>query len=159
MYFDEAETTMHPDWQRQLVRFTIWFFETFVPWVHPHIIFATHSPMLLSDVPIGNVVLLAMREDGKSFVANSLKRENTFAANVFDLYRESFFLKDGFSGTFAQEKLDSLLRKIKRIVVEEKAERITLDEWALADLVGDPNVRKYFESIKPLVEKVQGEVL
>lgn len=159
VYFDEAETTMHPDWQRQLVRFTIWFFETFAPWVHPHIIFATHSPMLLSDVPIGNVVLLAMREDGKSFVGNSLKRENTFAANVFDLYRESFFLKDGFSGIFAQEKLDTLLRKIKRIVVEEKTERIAFDEWALADLVGDPNVRKYFESIKPLVEKVQGKVL
>ena len=94
-----------------------------------------------------------------SFVENSLKRENTFAANVFDLYRESFFLKDGFSGTFAQEKLDALLRKIKRIVVEEKAERITLDELALVDLVGDPNVRKYFESIKPLVDKVQGRIL
>ena len=38
-------------------------------------------------------------------------------------------------------------------------EKIVSEEWRVAELVGDPQVRKYFESVKPLVEEAQGEKL
>ena len=160
IFFDEAETTMHPDWQRRIVRMAIWFFEAFVPWMRPHIIFATHSPILLSDIPMGNVVLLDKdkKENDKTVVVTD-KETKTFAANIFDLYRDSFFMFSGTVGAFARTKLDALVKKISDVVRRKKSEKIVLEEWRVAGLVGDPQVRKYFESVKPLVEEAQGEKL
>ena len=52
LFLDEAETTLHPVWQQQLVRNVIWFLEKFVnektrgdaTMRRVHVIFATHSP-------------------------------------------------------------------------------------------------------------------
>ena len=38
--------------------------------------------------------------------------KETFAANVFDLYRMSFFMNDGLIGEFAQEKIKKLFNRI-----------------------------------------------
>ena len=160
IFFDEAETTMHPDWQRRIVRMAIWFFEAFAPWMRPHIIFATHSPILLSDVPMGNVVLLDKdkEEKDKTVVATD-KETKTFAANIFDLYKDSFFMSSGTVGAFARTKLDALVKKISDAVRSKTGEKIGSEEWKMVELVGDPQVRKYFESVKPLVEEVQGDKL
>lgn len=140
IFFDEAETTMHPEWQRRIVQKTIWFFEAFAPWVHPHLIFATHSPILLSDVPAGNVVLLE-REDDQSIV-RPIDETKAFASNIFDLYRDSFFLKSGSTmGAFATAKVNSLLKKFKnrkpKIVKHELS-----DVLSLAKMIGDPFISR-----------------
>ena len=51
------------------------------------------------------------------------------------------------------------VKKISDVVRRKKSEKIVLEEWRVAGLVGDPQVRKYFESVKPLVEEDQGEKL
>ena len=140
IFFDEAETTMHPEWQRQIVRRTIWFFEAFAPWIHPHLIFATHSPILLSDVPPGNVVLLE-RKDDRSEVC-PLDKTKAFASNIFDLYRDSFFLKSGCTmGAFAESKVNALLEKLQPR--KSKIDRRELDGiLSLAKMIGDPFISR-----------------
>lgn len=111
---DEAETTLHPEWQRQMVYNVIWFFENFVNGCSAHIVFMTHSPMLLSDIPIGNCVFLR-HEDGVSRIEDIHigKRldsfANTFGANIFDMYYHPFFMKSGTIGKFAMKKIESTL--------------------------------------------------
>ena len=140
IFFDEAETTMHPEWQRRIVQRTIWFFEAFAPWVHPHLIFATHSPILLSDVPAGNVVLLE-RKNGRSEV-RPMDKTKAFASNIFDIYRDSFFLKSGCTmGAFAASKVNALLEKLK-------PRKLTIDKQELdgilsfAKMIGDPFISR-----------------
>jgi len=156
VFFDEAETTMHPEWQRRIVQRTIWFFEAFAPWVHPHLIFATHSPILLSDVPSGNVVLL---DNGK--VKNGAEFKSFgFGANIYDLYRHSFFLKNGAVGLFARKKIDDLVGVVRELLEPSKKRKRKMkvkfdsDEAnRISDLVADPVVRQYFKSVIPLAKE------
>ena len=160
LFLDEAETTLHPEWQRQLVRNVIWFLEKYTKDRHVHVIFATHSPMIISDVPKGNVAfLLKARKDsdgheqqGLPDMQETLKMmTDTFGANIFDLYRHPFFMQEGTVAAFAAKKLDDLVKKVYAILAGKKGYMISQKEWCVAEMVGDPQVRKYFESIKPLL--------
>lgn len=161
LFMDEAETTLHPDHQTHLVERIIRFLDTFFPELRVHVIFATHSPILLSDVPGGNVIFLEKLRDGASRVVDggSSPRAETFAANIFDLYRDSFFMHDGTVGAFARLKLDALMKKISCIIQGNKSDKLSAEEWKVAELVGDPQAQRYFEGVKPLVENAQGERL
>lgn len=113
LFLDEIETSLHPEWQRKLVWDTIRFFETFAPLVRVHIIFASHSPILLSDIPKENICFLPLRR--KAHVNTRIDKiwrtqlsgmVNTFALDIFDLYRFPFFLHNGTIGEFARNKLE-----------------------------------------------------
>ena len=162
---DEVETTLHPDWQRKIVYWIVRFLELLSEDYRFHVLFMTHSPILLSDVPISNACFLDRREDEngaslqtlKSFDADKyIRLHDTFAANIFDLYHSSFFLREGLVGKFAQDKIDSLLRKLMpkfrstrygyhRKVEKAKKRRfkLTNEERLIIDLVGDPFVSSY----------------
>lgn len=139
VFIDEAETAFHPEWQRELIRRMILFFGVFAKDWHVHLIFSTHSPILLSDVPSGNVVFLK-KENNRLIVKNGDERK-TFAANVFDLYRDSFFMEHGTIGAFAETKVNSLLKKL-RLLESREATYSAPDELEedlrLAKLIGDP---------------------
>lgn len=51
-----------------------------------NIIACTHSPFILSDIPLGNVLFL---ENGENATSNM--KQKTFGANVNELLAESFF--------------------------------------------------------------------
>ena len=140
LFMDEAETALHPKWQRQLV------FRVLTTWArlmpankHLQIIFGSHSPMLLSDIPKGNVVFLGSPDQTKAMESLT----NTFGANIFDLFKTSFFLDEGPIGEFARRKINSLLRKLAAGKVGIK---IGTDEESLAKIVGDPFIHKYLQS-------------
>ena len=86
-----------------------WYFEGFTRNVRAHVIFASHSPMLLSDLPIENVVFLD-NEYGKGGL------NNTFGANIFDLYRLAFDQSNGITGEFAANKIKDALAKVAEVV-------------------------------------------
>ena len=135
VFFDEAEITLHPEWQRMLVWNTLWFFEHLAPSAHVHVIFASHSPILLSDIPKGNVCFLPEKKMSKSARMrhdNELARlHETFAANIYDLYRLPFFMKDGMTGRFSREKVKDLM-----------SGKLGIDQITL---IGDEMVRTYLE--------------
>ena len=165
---DEVETTLHPDWQRKIVYWIVRFLELFSEDYRFHVLFMTHSPILLSDVPISNACFLDRREDDngatlqtlKSFDADkNIRLHDTFAANIFDLYHSSFFLREGLVGKFAQDKIDSLLKKLApkfkptrygyHTKVEEATKtkvKLTKEERVIIDLVGDPFVSAYLRN-------------
>lgn len=198
VFLDEAETTLHPEWQRRLISYSIRFCEDFLPYYNYQLIFASHSPMLLADLPRGNVVLLKTDDDGvkaksdtvqgivtqenngdgvshsdkestdvsvgslsRSYVDEDAKKQ-TFAAHIFDLYKDSFFLDQGTMGEFAASKVDALLKKINpprpdtskmkneqmMKAAEEyqrKLREITInpDDLKVARLIGDPFLSRY----------------
>lgn len=144
VFLDEAETTMHPEWQRAIVRNLIWFFERFTVGLKVHVVFSTHSPIILSDVPKGNVSYLFKTRmsplggalcDAATMRTNSEALHNTFGANIYDLYRLSFSLQEGTIGAFATQKISSWL--------PHATEPRTENEDDPVDLVGDDAIRRY----------------
>jgi len=119
LFLDEMEITLHPELQRQLVDRIIDFFERYAPQQEVHIIFASHSPMLLSDIPKDNVCFLK-RCDGIAISVNG-GDNNTFGANIYDLYRDSFFLQTGTIGKFASRKIQSYVEEISQLYVADNA--------------------------------------
>ena len=163
VFFDEAETTLHPNFQRGLVFNLIWFFETLFPRVKVHLVFATHSPILLSDIPKHNCKFLFRSHERGSRNAISertnttielLRLKNTFGANIFDLYRLSFFMKDGTIGLFAERKIRVLISEINERLshslsvdckVKSDDDRSLYKEQLLEihSLIGDPFLSSY----------------
>ena len=152
---DEAEVTLHPDWQRTLINNLLKTFNTSFPGFNVHFIFATHSPILLSDIPQGNVVFLKKEGSEAMEGARSTVMPQTFAANIFDLYKDSFFLNNGTMGEFATSKVDALLEKLnpkrKDSETEENYQKrlreswksIVSDDLKVANLIGDPFLSRY----------------
>ena len=134
VFLDEAETTLHPEWQRRLVAYCVRFFEVFLPNRNYQLIFSSHSPMLLTDIPRGNVAFL-----NEKCHSVDIRRQKTFAANTFELYKDSFVLKKGQMGEFAATKVDQLLRKLKS---EIKA-YISDEDLKVAGLIDDPFISQY----------------
>lgn len=93
----------------------------FIPQILPdknleiEIIFTTHSPILLGDMPKGNVIYLT-EESGKIQAERNFSK-NTFGQNIYVLFQDSFFLDDPL-GQFASEKLQEILNDIMKIRAE-----------------------------------------
>jgi len=107
LLFDEADMLLHPRWQQNFIKALIDYMkEYFIPHriKNVQIIIATHSPIMLSDVPEQNTLLLSTEPD-------YCQRE-TFAANIFSLFRNSFFLNDSGMGDFAFDKIDWIINQI-----------------------------------------------
>lgn len=127
---DEVEICFHPDYQRT-------FIKRFLNTVNSmqlnqrfgiHVIITTHSPFLLSDIPIDNILSLENGEPKK------MNLRNTFCANVYDLLNNPFFM-DQFIGDFASDKLDNLIEEVNKDGVLDKA---TYEElYARAEMIGD----------------------
>ena len=162
IFLDEAETSLHPDWQRKLVKCVIWFFEHFSNGKSIHVVFFTHSPILLSDIPKGNVMFLTKdRITANEEVAYTreqmdsdiMKIANTFGSDIFNLYSKSFFLPDGTVGEFAQDKLSALTKKLFAAFSNGAELLLSEDDRHIMEIVGDVYLRKYFMAVKKISEK------
>lgn len=146
LLIDEAELTLHPQWQKMFISLFIDFISENFKQNKVQVILTSHSPFILSDLP-PNCVILLKKEGGKTVVVDSLdKRNETFGANVHELFTDSFFLQDGLIGEFARRKIENLVTK-----VNEK-DRYTLAEYNSfkkeIDIIGEPYVRfKLLEKI------------
>lgn len=153
LFLDESETTLHPQLQRQLVSYIIEFFECFVPHVKVHVIFATHSPILLSDIPKGNCCFL-----GEDNMVDGLV--NTFGANIFDLYRMPFNMTTGTVGAFAEAKVNGALGNVARVAKKRatarrkgigtkgKLSKLSKKSRVVLDLVGNPLLSQYLNDLQ-----------
>ena len=152
VFLDEAETTLHPERQREIVLNTIRFFNCVGMAKSVHLIFATHSPIILSDVPIGNVVLL--NRDG---VKKEFSLKNTFGANIFDLYRDPFFMENGTTGSFSGNKVQKLIDKLNECIDKGLRTKcgflFSSEERRLIDMIGDPMVRRYLRYMQADVKR------
>lgn len=167
VFLDEAETALHPEWQRRLVSYLIRFLNVFMPERRYQLIFASHSPTLLSDIPKGNCVFLQESKENNQYGLPLNKSvsfgdkegggkegecDNTFGANIYDLYHNAFFLEHGAIGEFAEAKIHEALQKVGEVTLsgEKDGNNSKLDENIdmLMNLVGDRIVHRYFQRLK-----------
>ena len=73
-----------------------------------HFLMTTHSPFMLSDILNSNIIYL---EKGQK--NNKEKLVNPFGANINDILSQNFFMENGFVGSFAEEKINSLVDYLK----------------------------------------------
>lgn len=105
--FDEVEMSLHPRWQIALIEELNSFFSNTKNDIQ--IIFTTHSPLLTSDVPAGNIIYMEKVNNICRVKKQLSIDEMTFGANLYTLLSKSFFLDEGAMGHFSRKKINSLL--------------------------------------------------
>ena len=158
LIFDEIELYFHPEYQRKLLLNIIQGIKNNkLDSLKINILFVTHSPFILSDIPSQNILRL---EDGKSL--DGEMSENTFGANIHDLLANDFFLKNGFMGEFAKCEINKVINflnceKLKKRIIELEILLIKTREdnkkQVLAELKDLKNKLTRIENIDTKVDK------
>lgn len=132
--FDEVELYFHPKYQTQFIKALL----TAIKGLNVkdtikgiNLIFATHSPFLLSDIPSGNILCL-----DNGLPSKQLKR--TFCANVYDILATGFFMKK-FVGDFAYEKVRSIVESLDGQFLSWEEMQILKKE---IEMIGDDFIRE-----------------
>ncbi len=107
---DEPDMGFHPQWKKEFVKSIVEYFDYFFKKLGAkvQIIFTTHDPLTLSDIPNYNVIYL--EKDTNGFTTIAEKPKKSFGANITDLLADSFFVKDGLMGSFAKEKINETIK-------------------------------------------------
>ena len=118
---DEVELYLHPEYQRKFINYLIQGLSKLKirKLKSINIIFSTHSPFILSDIPSSNILRL---ENGKPSL-NKFTR--TFGANIHDLLANDFFLKNGFMGEFAKKKIDGIIQGLTIHINQKEIDKIS----------------------------------
>ena len=135
LVFDEAELYYHPEYQRDfldmILKSLTWCKDKGRGLKSIHILIATHSPFVFSDILKENTMYL------KEGVADMTDKPQTFGANLYDLMKSSFFLDDNAMGAISSKRLGGYIQKAN------EGEEI---EQEVLDVVGDVLIRDYLES-------------
>ena len=127
--FDEIELSLHPSWQKKLIHYIIKSIELLkkkkknLP--NLHMLFTSHSPFLLSDIPKQNTIFLDTYDDKSKEKYPNLNLDNLkdgncinisseidikpFGANIHELLSHGFFMEDGLMGEFAKNKIQKII--------------------------------------------------
>ncbi len=135
--FDEVELYFHPDMQRTFIDHLLFNLRNIAldDIRGVNFIFITHSPFILSDIPISNILFLNGIDE------MDFDMSNTFGANIHDLLKHNFFLKDGYMGEFAKKEILQLVEFLNSNLNEnenwneEKAKKFIT-------IVGEPIIKE-----------------
>jgi predicted ATP-binding protein involved in virulence len=139
LVLDEIELYYHPEFQRIFISELLKGIRNLkIENIKSiNILFSTHSPFILSDIPHQNILRM---KDGDFYLYTNI--EKTFGANIHDLLDNDFFLEKGFMGEWAQTKIKALIEYLNG------NEKSTTDiEWdkdnsfKLIELIGEPILR------------------
>lgn len=158
--FDEIELYFHPEYQRRFVfelleRLDSLKKGTHIPKIKGiNILFCTHSPFILSDIPKQNVLFLGDKKDFK-----------TFGANITTLLSNSFFMEN-LIGEFAKNKINDVIRWITQDKEDILKTIRLIDEPILRNKLVEMYYEKYpdkerkksEEKIKALAEQLGIEI-
>lgn len=155
---DEIDNSLHPEWKKKVIYKIVNLFRSCVSSreeINVHLIFSTHSPFLLSDIPKQNIIFLDTYKEsdsevgtgeqkvGNCKVVDGLKeKKQTFGANIHTLLSDAFFMEDGLMGEFAKEKIQDVINflnnKKSKIQSEEEA-------WNIIQIIGEPFLKYKLE--------------
>ncbi|MBF2708566.1 hypothetical protein [Flavobacterium soyangense] len=126
--FDEIELCFHPEMQKSFINDLLKSLQRIDHMnIYMNIVFVTHSPFILSDIPNQNIMYL---DKGNCLFGNK-RPQNSFGANITDLLADSFFFGNGdkaLIGDFAREKIKQVIKWLNneesKILNKEEAKMI-----------------------------------
>lgn len=135
---DEGETTFHPQWQKEYIKYlTIFFEKNFTQKIH--LILTSHSPFLVSDLPRDNILFLINGKEEKSFDI-----KETFGANIHTLLSNRFFIKNGLMGEYAKDTIEEVIDFLNN----NKSKMQSIDTVEkIINIIGEPVLKMRLEQM------------
>lgn len=164
LILDEIELYYHPEFQRNFISDLLKLLREarFSSINKINIVFLTHSPFILSDIPVLNILFLeGTQHTGEQRIPKMLSTpvenvKQTFAANIHELFRDGFFMHST-KGAFALSKIDELLEFCKQVRIEKdnmrplselRSKYLKRQQYFrnLIDMIGEDYIRNVLEN-------------
>lgn len=144
LFFDETELGFHPQWQKEYLIKIIEAIKQ-VNKKKVNLLFATHSPFLLSDIPKQNIIFLNKDENSNCIVVDGLKdKKETFGANIHTLLSDSFFMENGLMGEFAKNEINKAIEYLSKKQLSQ--DEINYCENIIS-IIGEPILRQQLQKM------------
>jgi len=140
---DEIDNSLHPQWNKTLILELIDIFKNIIeiyPSTNIHLVVASHSPFILSDLSKDNVILLEKNKETGNCknVTNDIEL-NPFGANIHTLLSHGFFMKDGLVGDFAKGKINDAISRLKKVELDEDDIKFCEE---IISIIGEPIIKR-----------------
>ena len=136
---DEVELYHHPEMQRTYLHRLLKGIEALnlnkIEGIN--ILFSTHSPFILSDIPSSNILRLEKGDAQPSDV-------KTFGANIYDLLADDFFMKNGFIGEHAMSTIKEILDYVNASKYDPE---VHIHYLHIVSLIGEESIRMKLEQM------------
>jgi hypothetical protein len=153
--FDEIELYAHPDFQRSFINELLKGIKV-IDKIDNHflnIIFVTHSPFILSDIPKQNVLFLDVIDSRST--PQDYKGDNTFGENIHEMLTDGFFISSA-KGEFAIESIEKTLK----LLIDFESGKKTKEEYysikdeiyKIVNLIGEDYIRNILKNHIEVVE-------
>jgi len=157
IFLDETELGLHPNWQKQYISKILNALKQ-INNKKINLIFATHSPFILSDLPKENVIFLENAEQKYPNI-------DSFGANIHTLLSHGFFMKDGLMGDFAKNKIQKIQKfyeKVKKYKKNKKVKKAYLCFYKkkqkefkqIQEIIGEPFLKTVIENYLDEMEEI-----
>ena len=146
LLMDEPDLNLHPSLQQEFMEYLYSYINTWYSEKKVSIVIATHSPLLLSDVPKQNITFLYENEAGKVEVVDwtsekFIKFRETFGGNIHSLFYNSFFMEKGSIGMHARLMLEKYYDQLDEL--EPNTNYYTENEiYEMLNNIGEPILKK-----------------
>lgn len=138
---DEPDSLLHPNWAKKFIYKLVNIInnDSFLKEKKVHLIFTTHSPFILSDLPKENIIFLENGEQVYPFKKN----EQTFGSNIHTLLSHGFFMEDGLMGEFAKSKINEVINNLN-----DKSNSLSKKQIkSMIDIVGEAFLKSKLEQM------------
>lgn len=143
---DEPELGFHPKWQKKFIRVLTEYLSKLTN-LKIQVILTSHSPFVLSDLPKSNVIFVSREGDSPLKVTNASDQQETFGANIHDLFADTFFLGERLVGDFSFNFIMSLVSELEKATAEGITIEESLELKKKVNLVGENVIRFRLEEM------------
>jgi len=134
---DEGDMFFHPEWQRSFIndirKLLNYAFKDHEVVKTIHLLVTSNSPFIMSDIPIEHSITLKCE--------NLL--EQTFAQNIHDILKSSFFMDSGTIGSIAEEHISEVIKQLNSELVFDEDGKL----YRSIKMIGEPLIRFKLESM------------
>lgn len=120
---DELDLYLHPTLQQDIISILQEYICVMLQECSIQVLFTTHSPLVLSDIPREKTIFLRKEIEGV-VVVEDIGEYKTFGANITSLYYNSFFMEHGSMGSYARKKISEIISRLRN-----EKEKITDEEY------------------------------
>ena len=141
IFIDEGEAGFHPAWQIQFIKTLLHYFTHSYAHYHLQLLLATHSPLVLSDLPKERVHLFKRATGKQASLVEKVPSFGTFAQNVSTLLAQEFFIDTSLIGALALEYINQLLTRIHNLE-PASGSRHVVELTSAIERIDEPVIRK-----------------
>jgi hypothetical protein len=155
IFLDEADMGFHPKWKKAFVKSITTFLPNFFNSLDSkiQIIFTTHDPLTLSDIPNSQITYLDKTKESNIILSDSDKPQKSFGANITDLLADSFFVDDGLIGDFARSKIEEVIMWLRN----DKKDLSKKDYYkSIVNIIDEPIIQR---KLSEMYDKIFNESL